>query len=71
MDAYGYAHGYHYFLAGTQVWAGAGEAEILSCWGRYLGTWVGTWEHGSYPLWFSNWFLRNLLKNVNSGEGAV
>ena len=61
MGAYGYAHGYHYFLAGTQVWAGAGEAEILSCWGRYLGTWVGALIPCGFLIGFSEICSRMLI----------
>lgn len=38
MGACGRAHSCHYFLAEAQVWAGGGEAEILSCWEDALGT---------------------------------
>lgn len=36
-----------------------------------LGKILGNNGWSSYLLWFSGWFLRKLLKNVNSGEGAV
>lgn len=53
--------GRHYFLAGTQVWARGGEAEILSCWGRYLGTSVGALISCDFPLGFSESCSRMLI----------